>query len=66
MAMVNANFIDYDSHYYRMIGEWDITPEDAFKRFYNFFERLQVHRYIPLLHEQGVWKLLPALQAVFH
>ena len=36
MAMVNANFIDYDSHYYRMIGEWDITPEDAFKRFYNF------------------------------
>lgn len=23
MARVNANFIDYDSHYYRMIGEWD-------------------------------------------
>lgn len=36
MARVNANFIDYDSHYYRMIGEWDITPEEAFKRFYNF------------------------------
>ena len=38
MANVHAHFIDYDRHYYRMIGEWDITPEEAYKTYYNFLK----------------------------
>ena len=38
MANVHAHFIDYDRFYYKMIGEWDITPEEAYKTYYNFLK----------------------------
>lgn len=41
MGRINGIFIKYEPHYHKMIGDKDLTPEEAYRIFYNFLREFK-------------------------